>query len=91
MPEQANQTDPDRLLKGVLVGVIVIAILASVSLIFFIGANANAAGQAINTLTQIRMGQIETMNATEFDSRKYCMATVAQSGEEIAIFLHNCE
>jgi hypothetical protein len=90
MPE-AKQQDPDRVLKGVLVGVIVIAILASVALIFFIGTNANAAGQAINALTEIRMGQIETMNASEFDSRQYCMATVAQSGQEMAIFLHNCE
>lgn len=88
---QTKSNDPDKTLKGVLVAVIVIAILASVALIFFIGSQANAAGQAINVLTEIRMGQIEGMNETEFDSRQYCAATIARSGDETAIFLYNCE
>ncbi|MCK5107797.1 MAG: hypothetical protein KAQ83_03650 [Nanoarchaeota archaeon] len=91
MPEEAKQMDPDRVLKGVLVGVIVIAILTLVAFLLFIGNQASVAGEAINVLTEIRMGQVEDMNATEFDSREYCMATVARSGSEMAIFLYNCE
>ena len=91
MPEEVKKADPDRVLKGVLVGVIVIAILTLVVFLLFIGNQANMAGEAINVLTDIRMGQIEAMNETEFDTREYCMATILSSGDEKAIFLYNCE
>ncbi len=70
---------------------IVVAVLVSLGLIFFTASKANMAGEAINVLTEIRMGQVEDMNASDFDSQEFCAATVAKSGNEMAIFLYNCE
>jgi len=91
MPEEVKSVDPDRMLKGVLVGVVVIAILSLVTFIFYIGNQANVAGQAIDVLGDIRINQVEQMNETEFDSREYCSATIAKSSETTAIFLYNCQ
>ena len=91
MLEEVKKADPDRVLKGVLVGVVVISILILVVFLLFIGNQANVAGEAISVLEQIRIEQVEDMNETGFDSREYCSATIAKSGSETAIFLYNCE
>lgn len=90
MSEEVKSVDPDRVLKGVLVGVVVIAILSLVTFLFYMGNQASVAGQAIDILGDIRINQIENMNETEFDSREYCSATIAKSDKTTAIFLYNC-
>ena len=92
MPEETKRVpDIDSLMKVILIGVISLAILASFIFMFSLGKTASLAGEAIDVLTDIRMGQVENMTEGEFEERTYCSATVVKSGEESAIFLYNCQ
>ena len=58
---------------------------------FSLGKTASLAGEAIDVLTDIRMGQVENMTEEEFEERTYCSATIVKTGQEQAIFLYNCQ
>ena len=91
MLEEKKKIDIDNLMKVILVGVISLAIISSFIFIFSLGKTASLAGEAIDVLTEIRVGQVENMTEGEFEERTYCSATVVKSGEESAIFLYNCQ
>ena len=92
MPDEIKRgPDIDNLMKIVLIGVISFAILSSFIFMFSLGKTASLAGEAIDVLTEIRMGQVENMTEEEFEERTYCSATIVKTGEEHAIFLYNCQ
>ena len=91
MLEEKKKIDIDNLMKVILVGVISLAIISSFIFMFSLGNTASLAGEAIDVLTEIRVGQVENMTEGEFEERTYCSATVVKSGEESAIFLYNCQ
>jgi hypothetical protein len=90
MPNKRD-LDTDQVLKVVLVGVIVIAILSSFIFLFSLGKASSLAGEAIDVLTGIRQDQIEGMSEGGFEEREYCSATVVKTGDEKAVFLYNCQ
>lgn len=85
-----KEMDVDKTLKIILVGVVVLAILASFSLIFSLKRNVDMAGQAIDVLTEFRVQQLENMTEGDFEEREHCSATMVTTGNEKAIFLYNC-
>ena len=89
--QKKSDLDVDKTLKIVLVGVIVIAILASFIFLFSLGKTSTLAGEAIDVLTDIREGQIMNLTEGEFEEREYCSATVVKTGNEKAVFLYNCQ
>ena len=92
MPEEIKRgPDIDNLMKVILVGVVSLAVITSFIFMFSLGTTSSLAGEAIDVLTEIRMGQVENMTEEEFEERTYCSATIVKTGEEQAIFLYNCQ
>ena len=91
MSEEKKGPDIDNLMKVILVGVISLAVMASFIFMFSLGKTSSLAGEAIDILTEVRVGQLENMTEEEFEERTYCSATVVKTGQEQAIFLYNCQ